>query len=360
MQPLQMNSYFKIVCSNFIESDTDEYYDLNNLFRQLYFKLFHTRNVNIDDIVIINYYMDIPVARFNICYQHGLIMYNDENRIRVSSICPELSAIDVTANYLSKTTNYRTIDRRSNTTSRYATNAKIANDLINIKKISEECSGPKQQWSNPKQEWSNPKQEWSSPKKDISDISKPRGEKFRIFESDKKSYIQMKNDITRGVLKAEQINPLFVIKYQIFKILESRNSLDVTSNKDIELEYKTFLTLYDICLEDEEKQDTHKIYVPYNYHYMTDEEKTGYAKKYKLSKHQFEDRYVNNLNDDAIEKCIFNAIPICEEEDKVSDTDSSSVDKLDDETFSDLETFDNLPTIDSRFIELCKNYNCNK
>jgi len=43
-----------------------------------------------------------------------------------------------------------------------------------------------------------------------------------------------------------------------------------------------------------------KVYIPHNYQYLSDDKKEAYAKKYKLSRDEFEKRYVNDYVDTTL------------------------------------------------------------
>src|SRR5581483_8177583 len=123
-------------------------------------------------------------------------------------------------------------------------------------------------------------------------------ENLNIFASDKKSYVKIKFDVENGFLKKDQIHPLFVIKYQIFQILESRGVINFLSDEQIKTEYDIYITLYDACKEEnednEDKEKKASVWIPPNYHYLTDEKKEEYATKYKMNRAEFEDKYINN------------------------------------------------------------------
>ncbi len=127
-------------------------------------------------------------------------------------------------------------------------------------------------------------------------VQNRNNEKMNIFMSDKKVYIQLKKDIENGLFSKDNINPYYVMKYQIFRVLEERKSINFESDENIDNEYKIFTELYDACNEDED--ETVKVYIPHNYHYMTDLQKTEHAKKYKMTREQFEEKYVNCVIDD--------------------------------------------------------------
>ena len=204
-------------------------------------------------------------------------------------------------------------------------------------------------------------------------MSEKSNDKLRVFESDKFSYVSIKRDLEKGALKREDINPCFELKYLIFKVLESRNSIDFTKNDNISTEYELFKILYDECNENNQNncKPIVKVYIPHNYQYMSKERKEEYARKYKMTLKQFEDKYVNGMVDDDIienhindpssnslnknkdmEKIVINAsksivVDIDDQTPYISDIE-------DDETNDDLS---NSPKIDTNFMALTKEYN---
>jgi hypothetical protein len=191
----------------------------------------------------------------------------------------------------------------------------------------------------------------------------------------------MKNDIEKGTLKQNQMHPYFVIKYQIFKILEQRGKINFSSNSNISQEYEIFNELQNVCNEKDEDdtkidQSICKVYIPHNYHYMSQDKKEDHAKKYKMTLQQFEDKYINYMmDDDIIEKHINNGSLqtqasqtnnvkeiVSEKKDISIDLDNKSpnisdgeFDNTDDTDDSDGEI--DKPKIDQKFLELTKEYN---
>lgn len=163
-----------------------------------------------------------------------------------------------------------------------------------------------------------------------------RNEKFKMFESDKGSYIKIKKDIDSGLIKASEVHPFFALKYQIFKLLESRKVINFSKNDNIVDEYKLFRELYEECDEDNQKNNkkcdpVKKVYIPHNYQYMTDTDKELYANKYNLTKTQFEEKYINTMFDDGLDDFLdenpnmSNNITISTKESVVNNTDKSIV-----------------------------------
>jgi hypothetical protein len=193
--------------------------------------------------------------------------------------------------------------------------------------------------------------------------SNRQNEKFRIFESDKKAYVRIKEDITKGIIKKEEINPFFDIKYRIFQILESREAINFNSNDKIVDEYNIFSALHQACCEDNEcakqPEPVNKVYIPHNYQYLTNVQKDEYAKKYKMTRKEFEDKYVTGMmDDDIIENHInkntaVNPIP----KPPVTTESSNDEDSSDESDTSDnTEDKPKKMPIDPKFLELTKTF----
>ena len=111
-------------------------------------------------------------------------------------------------------------------------------------------------------------------------------QKRNIYNSDKKSYFQMKANIEVGKLKEENISPFFKQKYPIFKFMDENGNLDYDNDN---LDYKNAYELYTELFNElypkniiEDNEDDN--YVPHNYHYLTESEKKKYSKFIKKSK----------------------------------------------------------------------------
>ena len=383
------NNYFKIAYGH----STDHFHichDLNDLFIQLYVNLFRTRNLSTEDITIYNYYMDCPITCFNVRYQNGLVIFNEENYIKASTIYPELSALDVMASKflennttvskptLSKPTICKVPSKAmtgelnlpvsgqcksKNLGSSYLENARIAKEMMQKKSKVAKSSDTVRTDGAEVEDVSD-----GVTKELVFKRNETNNEKFKIFESDKRSYIQMKRDIDEGWLDKEHLNPAFVMKYQIFKILEARNSIDTASDQNISQEYEFFSSLYNECQVDDqdcakdgcplEQPVKNKVYVPYNYHYMTNDKKEEYAKKYKLTRQQFEDMYLNSpVNDDVIENHIMSRSEPRKETEPVTNQIDTSIDTSDDSSDETSDDDSNTKKVDTKFIDLYREYN---
>ncbi|XWV26633.1 hypothetical protein QJ857_gp0428 [Tupanvirus soda lake] len=432
------NKYYKIVQNS---SDLSQYESshgsLEDAIHKLYNVVVYTKNI---DKNIICYSYDIPISTFKVFYNEGLVLYNEENTIKISSLFPEFAASDIAlgkifkkesksysppdlfSNLLTKlngTTdnsnimpmnNFPTsfgctpIQNNQNTVSRTVPTTKTSIILPkqrhsayhNKAKIAEKAA--KNINNNIKKNKKNKFDEEFEAKKERERnqrISQNKtNEKLRIFESDKNSYVKMKKDLENGTLKMDEMHPCFVIKHDIFKVLEARNAINFESNDNIKNEYEIFSDLYDSFVDEEEnKEDTSlNVYIPHNYHYMSAEKKEEHAQKYKMTRKQFEEKYVYGMiDDDVIEKHIKNGgEPIratkindsdkekvieddiqikkpCNDNDKNNDknieSSSDDSDNSDNDSDSDIdfdtdsESEKSKPKIDQRFLELTREYN---
>lgn len=102
-------------------------------------------------------------------------------------------------------------------------------------------------------------------------------EKRNKFNADKRAYLLMKEDITKGELKSEKISPLFKDKYPIFEYLDTTNLL-TKSNDETCIGEDYFI--YNELLERKQhtnNEDSPKSYLPHNYHYLSEEEQNKFG-----------------------------------------------------------------------------------
>lgn len=348
------------------------YYNIVDCASSLYQLLEKYKSASIDNYKIVCYYGGVLITEYQITYNQGLVLYNHENYIQVSSLFPEFKVIDLLLGNLitdsmpnmkeiftfppSTSLENETFESKKSSPKK-PRHTKLYHRFESAKKSMEtkpDCSLAKNTKAKFDEEFESKKE-----KERISKIMENRtNEKFRMFISDKKSYQDIKQDINKGILKVENMHPYFLPKYQIFKILESRNAINFSNNDNMKEEYEIFSKLYDSYLEEEkEENDTCKVYVPHKYHYMTKEEKEAYAKKYNMTLESFEEKYINNTcNHDKIDTYINqkkSPMTMNIQEQTISKTES---DDSSDET-EDSETDDeSIPAIDPKFIELTKEY----
>lgn len=288
------NSKFQI---NFRDTKCLSLEDMVNV---LYHHLVDNKIFSLENITVIQYYQDFPIIKYYLkIHDNTLILYNENNHIQLISLFPEYTAIDnffikeyqnVILMDKQKINPYPTKTLETPKNGRHQSllaranivKQSIQNQLNEKKNLSFDDD-----FENLKEKQRNERIEYGK-----------NMEKFRIFESDKKSYVRIRNDIEKGLLKKDDIHPAFILKYQIFKILEERNSIDFGSDDKINEEYNVYNDLYNVCQDDDDiTEPTNKIYIPHNYHYMSDEKKEEHAKKYKMSRKEFEDKYLNSIID---------------------------------------------------------------
>lgn len=251
--------------------------DLRVVMEYLYRFIFNEKNVILSNIKVVCYYMDIPYTTFNIVYNKGIHLCVENNCLRIASLYPEFEVLDTKLAGILGKNNYTNLDDKR-------INIKSSQNLKeNIHSKFDEMEHA----NDNKISFSNTKNEIAS-----------RIDQIKKFESDKYSYSLIKNDMEKGLTDEEKIHPDFMVKYQIFKILESRKTIDLNTNKNIVDEYSKFIDMYQAYLENEcdnklEISPQKNVYVPHNYNYLVEEEKEQYAKKYQMSRQQFENEYVN-------------------------------------------------------------------
>jgi hypothetical protein len=141
-------------------------------------------------------------------------------------------------------------------------------------------------------------------------INQREADRRSIFEADKKTYFTLKKEIENKLISEEEISSLFRPKYLIFKVMDRRGTLSeaiqmINNLSELEPEYKVFAEMYyDTLNEWDEKSDDivemkKTLNVPYNYHYMSEEEKVQYIRQnYNMSIDEFEARTMNEINTD--------------------------------------------------------------
>lgn len=389
---LILSDDFRPVCNYFIT-------DLRDALGILYSLILDPSNIKKfeDKMKLASYCTSIRLTVFNLKFDGGLILWNDDNYIRVTSLYPEYMVLDLSLgkHYLNvgpieipqgdgSTKNLSLFPKKINSENKDVfpdqNNFESKKDTNRHSKIFEralQVNTHKKENKNKKQH-ERPKNQSIRQNSSINSDDKipplvTNNQKLKIFDSDKRSYIKIKQDLEKNNIDQNDIHPCFVLKYNIFKILEGRKSIDFMSNDNIRKELELFQELYDECddnSDDEnDKNIPQKVYIPHNYNFMDDDKKEEYAKKYKMTKKQFEDKYIKcMMQDDIIDNHINNAGPhelsqpetitnnkekndILEINNKPLESDISSLDS-DEETESD-----DSDSIDTNFIELTKAYN---
>src|SRR5437016_3863535 len=80
--------------NNFLQPTSTNSASINDIITELYNNIFFL-NLDLSEICIVYYYMGFPITKFRVGFCKGLVFYNDENYLRVSSISPQHIAIDL-------------------------------------------------------------------------------------------------------------------------------------------------------------------------------------------------------------------------------------------------------------------------
>lgn len=367
MEELRLNHY-QVIYNKSVIHKSDNFVDI---LKSVYFDL--ANNLPVSDISINTYSMNSLISVFFIKISpNGLVIYNNTNSVSVALICPEVMAMDKIicewvrnksepisnpAKYNQKNTtdtnqkpynqvSTENVRRPVENVRRPRLHAKnmLAHTVYNIsnKNVANKSCGVSDKSSNVPDK---------SSITDVNLIVQDVPQKIRLFESDKRAYIMMSSDIANGDITKQNINPAFEMKYAIFKILENRGSLNRMSAENIDTECELFNSLYNECIDNTEAEPVEKVYVPHNYHYMTADQKTDHAKKYKLTKQQFEEKYINvKIAEDDIEKCINSTYNTTAKTDTNADVGTKSgtdIDKLTINTSSSSDSDTDTDSLDS-------------
>ncbi|AGF85521.1 hypothetical protein QJ854_gp261 [Moumouvirus goulette] len=327
-----MYNYYKINYKDhfFGKKSAEEYPDLFYLFKEIYSDccLIKSKDI-IEKMQITKYYMNHPINYFYLKYDNGLIMYNENNVIKICDFFPEFTPMEkiVTSIFITVKNN---------------TNNEI---IINKLKTLEQKKPRKHKFLENKKEYNiidTYNNTNTVSKKEI--LSGEENKDIILFKSDKNSYKLIKNDLDKGVLDKKDINAFFADKFIIFKLLESRGCLDLENNNNLETEYELFQDLYE-PEENNIMSEKEDIYVPHNYHYISEQEKINHAKKYNMTVEEFENKYINNsitpINNITfeVERCYSE-----NKDEKLSDSNNSSEDDK-----------KNKRQVDPEFMQLVKN-----
>lgn len=264
----------------------------NYLFDSVKFRSWNEQNFNFPEIKIIIYYFNLPVTIFNVSLDNGVLLYNDDNKIKLSSISPQHAALDILITkmyekgYLwSDVKISEKLDPQNG--SNFNANLTLRSDAKFPEPVTMEIHDPKTKEKLSMSEQLDHSSFMRCEQK-VEDI----GNELKVFESDKRSYVLIKRDVEEGKIIEDEINPFFVPKYQIFKVLESRGAINFSDNCKLEEEYRLFRTLYDVCKEDESNSREWRMvpYVPHNFQYLSEQEKKSYVEKFQMTLEEFEKR----------------------------------------------------------------------
>lgn len=278
-------------------------YELLDSILLIYDLLINYKNINLSEISLSICYNNVQISEFSLLYEDGLILHNENNNLRIVSVFPQVYILDSILLRLFEKGNK-------------CLKPKDKKDLLAMKKknkkicrSSKECTTITNTNNDSKiHKLSDTKcnNECCIDKEIHFKLDNIKLDKLKNFKQDKELYFCIKNDIDNGTFMYDEIHPQFTDKYQLFRILENRNVLNCESNDNINYEYELFKSLYDEIIEDEPIDDIKEnVFIPHNYEYMSNDKKEEYAKKYKLTRQEFEDKYFNHTdNNDNIEKNI--------------------------------------------------------
>lgn len=320
-------------------------YGIEDAISSLYLYLINNQITDFSKIQLSCYFMGCKINYFQIRYQNGLVLYDDNSTLKIPSLFPEILILDKQykkiivpkvktfnfvknkASYLNPIGIHNEVDQIKNIQNSSSDEQKNRHIIMKERaKIAEQAKNEiKMKVEEEKKELGGFDENFEAKKENERNKkieTRRANEKISIFMSDKKSYTMICNDLKDGIIKIDDIPQFFVLKYEIFKILENRGVINFDTNDNIDDEYDIFKTLFEECSDcvddpkyvplgiyrDDEfsrKSSNKKIYIPHNYQYMTKEEKEKYAKKYKMTLSQFENKYINNtINDDEIDNFI--------------------------------------------------------
>lgn len=280
--------------------------DLYKIAISLYEFLSFNSQISYENIRIYQYYSNLDYYEFTIHYDRGLIIQKDDTLIRITTLFPNLIFLDSPLASRSSTITTKPVTRPNKTPSMPVGRRRFARERSS-KHLPTINTNVRKKVNN-----STPQVEteinWIL--KDNSCDKTPISTEMRQYLSDKSSFFKIARDIDDGILDEENINSNFAIKYCIFKLLHSRNSIredtETIDSKHLREEYEIFNDLYQECLENEtEEPPTKTVYVPHNYFYLSVEQKEKIAREYNLTVEEFETIHVNcSAKDDHIENHI--------------------------------------------------------
>lgn len=341
-------NYFEITIENNKSYSLSKYYNLDSVLTTVYNLILCEKSLDIiNRIKITKYYLDFPLNTFNVKFDNTIIIYNNNTNFLTSELHQEYIPLD---NIL------KTYDFNK----KESIDKKLNNNIASNSSINSHTKKRHQKFLNKTIETNNFSKKINQEKinqEKNNQENKPvyENKHLRLFESDKRSYKLIKNDVEHGKLNKEDINPFFSDKYMIFKLLETRNCLNLSNDENIKEEYKLFNELYKSDDDENMKEDNiiPKIYVPHNYHYMTILQKENHAKNYGFTVEEFENKFLQECCDDInVDNIIFKTQRVLENNINTDTSDSDS--DLNSESDSDSKEKYSITNIDQKFLDLIK------
>jgi len=262
-------------------------------------------------------YLTVPVTKFSLEYDNGIVMYNECCVIKISSLFPQLSVfdkllMDISTNTFTSKCNASTINKPlASNENTFANKQRMPNQtnsdkkkiIPNATKMLPQKPVPKIQKPIAQMTTEDEQFELEKEKKRNAVIEQNRiDESYRVFENDKRSFTQINKDINNGLLLQDDIHPCFVAKYVVFSILRERGVINFENNDQSRKEYDIFMDLYQ-SLEYEDptcEQSSQTIHIPHNYLFMTDAQKEECAKKNNMTTKQLEN-HISKISSGSID-----------------------------------------------------------
>jgi hypothetical protein len=238
------------------------------------------QKLGLEHIEIIGKYKNMNYVTYNIKYLDSqLVIYNSIDVIRISSICPDLYIFTCQPNIpkvINKSNNHPKVSNKP------ISNPKVSNKPNDFSPFDDilKLSGPVE----------------SKQTKQIrpieSKIPVVKTDTIETYKTNKKIYKDIKNK-----LDETDVHPIFLVNYQIFKIMEAKKIISFEDDSNVDNEFIEYEQINDVVdqLLDEDVESI--VYVPHNYHFMTQEEKKAHVDKYNISLEKFEKEYVYSNND---------------------------------------------------------------
>lgn len=286
--------------------------NLTEIIRNFYSHFSVTNEFEKIKIVIIH--NGFPIVTFRVKYDNGFYFYNTHDCVRMLSLAPQFCSFEMKLAKKISNTKPQSIVKKIEIDPEHPKMIPKKKVKRSLERVIDKSVRNKPIENRPIEtkkdiiefDWQKHKEAEKPAKNKPIEISpvirEPvRNSKLDKFESDKNSFSKIKKDVVNGKLSKDDINPIFILKYEIFEILDTRKCIDFSSNEKLKEEYELFQSFYNECKEEEEEIMGNKnVFVPHNYNYMSPEKKEEYARKYKLTRRQFEDRYVNRSTDDDL------------------------------------------------------------
>jgi len=185
----------------------------------------------IDKITIKHFYMSIEHEIYHVKYVNGIVLYNDNNNINVSSLYPELHVFN------DKYYKNKTSKKQQHNNKTLIDEPKVSHNnktLIDEPKVSH----------NNKDE---PKVIFKVENNDDPKVvfkMKNNDDQLNKFIADKSSYRLIKKDINNGKIKLEEVFSEYIPKYIVLTIMETRGEINFETNENIQNEHENFKKLY--------------------------------------------------------------------------------------------------------------------